>query len=77
MAAPFVSGAAALARQQSEDATVAEIAARLTAALQDLDDRNPAYTGQLGGLLDIGAALGDDGGEEQPLPALFLPMLQY
>jgi len=57
MATPFVAGAAALARQKLPAATAAEIARLLIDHGADLDAANPAYTGQLGHLLDIAAAL--------------------
>lgn len=54
---PFVSGAAALARQHSPDAEPSAIAAILIDTGDDLDARNPSYVGKLGHLLNIGAAL--------------------
>lgn len=59
MSAPFVSGAAALLRQALPSAPPAEIAARFTNHSQNLDAQNPAYAGQLGGLLNIDATLTD------------------
>jgi subtilisin family serine protease len=60
MSAPFVSGAVALLRQALPSASPAEIAERFTSHSQNLDTQNPTYSGQLGGLLNIGATLADD-----------------
>jgi len=57
MATPFVSGAAALVKEQQPDASVAAITEQLIAAGGDLDTANPQYVGQLGRMLDIAAAL--------------------
>lgn len=57
MATAFVSGAAALLRQQNPSADVSAITARLEAHAHELDSTNPTYAGQLGGLLDVSAAL--------------------
>jgi len=85
MATGFVSGAAALARQRMPAASVAEIQQLLTAHTRDLDNYNPTYVGQLGGLLDVAAALDMDNDEEIPIPQdptavqemqLFLPLVQ-
>jgi len=59
MAAPFVSGAAARTRQAMPAASAAQIAAQLHGRAQSLDTLNPAYAGQLGGLLNVSAALVD------------------
>lgn len=69
MAVPFVTGAAALVKQQQPDAAPAEVADRLIAAGADLDAANPQYAGQLGRLLDISRAIG-------VAPVLYLPMVQ-
>ncbi len=58
MAAPFVSGAAALVKEQQPAASAAAVTAQLIAAGDDLDALNPQYAGQLGRMLDIAAALG-------------------
>lgn len=65
MATAFVSGAAALARQKYPYpiSSTVEIAMLLTSTASDLDAANPDYVGQLGGLLDTGAAI-----VGQPLP---------
>lgn len=57
MAASFVSGAAALARQVMPTASAAQIAAQFNSHMQGLDNQNPTYQGLLGGLLDIGSTL--------------------
>jgi thermitase len=57
MATAFVSGAAALLRQQDPDADQTTINSRLRNHTQELDSTNPNYVGQLGGLLDVRAAL--------------------
>ena len=59
MAAPFASGAAALARQKLPSATPADIDELLYSKGDDMDAGNPTYTGQLGRHLDIGLALVD------------------
>lgn len=59
MSAPFVSGAVALLRQALPAVSPAEIAARFTRHSQNLDNINPAYAGQLGGLLNVDATLAD------------------
>jgi hypothetical protein len=58
MAAPFVSGAAARLVNQQPDATPSAIATALMDNVQDLDATNPSFAGQIGGLLDVAAALG-------------------
>lgn len=60
MATPFVSGAAALARQKFPEASSAAIADLLQTTAVPLDAANPTYAGQVGALLDIGAALVPD-----------------
>jgi subtilisin family serine protease len=72
MAVPFVSGAAALVRQQQPDAAPETVAAELVAGGRDLDAVNPQYAGQLGRMLDIGAALGL-APDAPDAPALYLP----
>lgn len=57
MAVPFVSGAAALLLQQFPDAQPAQVTDMLTRTGIDLDSLNPGYAGQLGRLVDIGAAM--------------------
>lgn len=59
MAAPFVSGAVALLRQTQPNASVAQIAAQFYSHSDSLDQVNPLYQGQLGGLLNVGATLAD------------------
>ncbi len=59
MAAPFVSGAAARSLQAMPNATPAQIAQQLSSHSQPIDPVNPAYAGQLGGLLNVSAALAD------------------
>lgn len=58
MATAFVSGAALLARALDPNATPAEIGADLRSAGDNLDGKNPNFAGQLGVLLNVGAALG-------------------
>ncbi|MCX6049808.1 MAG: S8 family serine peptidase [Chloroflexi bacterium] len=57
MATSFVSGAAALARQKFPLANPLTITQVLRATARNIDVLNPAYVGQVGGILDIGAAL--------------------
>lgn len=57
MSTAFVSGAAALLRQQAPEADVQTINNRLRQHTQELDSTNPNYVGQLGGLLNVSAAL--------------------
>jgi thermitase len=57
MATSFVSGAAALVHQKFPQASPATIAHLLRTTAHNIDTVNPAYAGQLGGLLDVGAAL--------------------
>ncbi len=57
MAVPFVSGAAALLRQQFPAAQPSQIADLLVQTGMSLDSYNPDYAGQLGRLVDIGAAM--------------------
>ena len=56
MAAPFVSGAAALMQQRYPKASGAAISERLVATADELDTMNPGYDEMLGGMLDVGAA---------------------
>ncbi|MCB0186579.1 MAG: S8 family serine peptidase, partial [Caldilineaceae bacterium] len=69
MATGFVSGAAALMRQQQPQASVATIEKTFTTHTRDLDTVNPTYAGQLGGLLDVAAALAVDDPVATPTPA--------
>jgi thermitase len=76
MAAPFVSGAAALARQKFPKASSTEVAALLTGSGGNLDpDDNSAYAHKLGRLLNIGSAVAD----VTPLPDapnhLYIPLV--
>ena len=57
MAVPFVSGAAALLRQQHPGAQPAQLTDMLVQSGADLNDLNPGYTGQLGRMVDISASL--------------------
>jgi subtilisin family serine protease len=59
MAVPFVSGAAALVRQQWPAAQPPDISGWLIQTGRDLDALNPGYEGKLGRLLDVDAALPD------------------
>lgn len=75
MATPFAAGAAALAVQKLGTAASAQtVAALLTGGAQDIDTHNAAFAGQLGGFLDVGAALVGN----SPPPAggtrLYLPL---
>lgn len=63
MATAFVSGAAALVQQKYPLSSTVEIASLLTNTAQNLDAANPEFAGQLGGLLDTGAAVAN-----QPSP---------
>src|SRR5690606_2668964 len=54
MAAPFVSGAAALVRQKYPDSSAPEISTYITSNAGNLDPFNPQYQGKLGhGLLNV------------------------
>lgn len=72
MSTAFVSGAAALLRQELPTADVATLTNLLQKTAHNLDGANPSYAGQLGGLLDLGAAV-DAGsppiGTPTPIPA--------
>ncbi|MEZ4867665.1 MAG: S8 family serine peptidase [Caldilineaceae bacterium] len=69
MSTAFVSGAVALARQQMPTESVNLIARQFTGNVHNIDGANPGYSGQLGGLLDVGAALVDTpGGTPTPTP---------
>ena len=68
MAAPFVSGAAALVQERYPGDSSAAIVDRLTSAAEDLDATNPDYSGELGGFLNIGAAA--------PGQVAYLPLIQ-
>ncbi len=57
MATSFVSGAAALIHQKFPQASPITVAQLLHTTAHNIDGLNPTYVGQLGGLLDIGAAL--------------------
>lgn len=62
MAAPFVSGGAALVIAQHPELTGAAVVSRLRTTAADLDDLNPDYAGELGsGRLDLAAAVACDG----------------
>lgn len=68
MATGFVSGAAALLRQQRPTASVDLIAQQLMEHARNVDAQNPAYSGKLGGLLNVAAAL-----EMEPTQATVTP----
>lgn len=57
MATAFVSGAAALVRADHPAAAPAQIAEQLLSTASDLAALNPGHADQLGGLLDVAAAL--------------------
>jgi len=84
MSTGFVSGAAALARQRWPAAPVTEIQQLLTAHTRNVDAINPTYIGQLGGLLDVAAALAVAQPVPTPTPSvpaggdnqLFLPFVR-
>ena len=57
MAVPFVSGAAALLRQQHPSAQPAQLTDMLVQSASDLNIYNPGYVGQLGRLVDINNSL--------------------
>lgn len=70
MATSFVSGAAALVHQKFPQASPLTIAQVLHATAHNIDALNSPYVGQLGGALDIGAALAatpNDPGTPTPL----------
>jgi thermitase len=68
MATPFVSGAAALSRASHPAQSSEEIRQLLAGNATDINEVNPAYQNQLGGLLNLRHALG--------IRSLFLPMVQ-
>ena len=76
MSTAFVSGAAALARQKVARGDVNAIDHLLLSTAGNLDTVNPTYQDELGGLLNVYAALG---GQEQPKvdsrSYLYLPVL--
>lgn len=57
MATGFVSGAAALLRQQQPTTSVAQVVQQFTQTTVNVDPQNPNYVGKLGGLLDAAAVL--------------------
>ncbi|MEZ4617306.1 MAG: S8 family serine peptidase [Caldilineaceae bacterium] len=57
MSAGFVSGAAALLRQRQPMASVVAIGAQLTKHAVNVDPQNPTHVGELGGLLNVAAAM--------------------
>lgn len=59
MSTPFVSGAVARLRQTQPHASVGQITAQFYSHRASLDNINPLYQGQLGGLLNVGATLAD------------------
>lgn len=59
MSTPFVSGAVARLRQTQPNASVDQLAAQFYSHSLSLDNINPLYLGQLGGLLNVGATLAD------------------
>lgn len=69
MAAPFVSGAAALVRQSDPALIPAQVEQLLEQRAVSLDAANPSYRGQLGGLLDVSAAVADPDQPPTPTPA--------
>lgn len=69
MATGFVSGAAALARQKIPTAAPVTITQLLVGHAQPLNPENPGFIDQLGGLLDIGAALAT----ATPTPTILMP----
>ncbi len=73
MATGFVSGAAALVNEKSQkfppEMSPDDIRDQLRNSAQNIDGSNPSYIGQLGGLLNIGAALEMPvGGGDTPAP---------
>jgi subtilisin family serine protease len=73
MAAPFAAGAAALVYQNDPTLSADGVMQRLISSGQPLTATNPAYAGQLGPLLDLGAALA---AEEPAEPhRLYIPAL--
>lgn len=68
MSTAFVSGASALVRADSPNATAEEIGAKLRAVGESLDAANPGYEGQIGVLLNAGAALTEPILTPSPIP---------
>jgi len=75
MATPFVAGAAALVRQRNPSSSGAVIVDRLTSTATSLDGVNPDYSGKLGGLLNIGAAVLNQNFD--PKESVYLPSMQH
>ena len=76
MATPFAAGAAALAVQKLGSAASAEtVTALLTGGARDIDPYNPTFSGQLGGFLDVGAALVGNPPTPGGGPHLYLPLV--
>ncbi len=76
MAAPFVTGAAARLVDQNPDAAPSAIASALMDNAQDLDAANPSFAGQIGGLLDVAAALGVEAVDPGGLPVkVYMPVI--
>ncbi|MBX3015911.1 MAG: S8 family peptidase [Caldilineaceae bacterium] len=80
MSAPFVSGTAARIRQALPAATAPLVERYLRSHTQSLDSVNPAYAGQLGGLLNVSAVLTDAPVDSQtPFESanqLYLPLIR-
>lgn len=73
VATAFVSGAVALTRQKQPTATVDEIVQLLSGHARNIDSANPEHVGELGGLLDIGAAVMAD--ENRLDTQIYLPIV--
>jgi subtilisin family serine protease len=71
MATPFVSGAAALVHARFPGATAGEVASLLTTTRADLNSADLAFSGEVGGLLDIGGAL--QAGRQEATAATLAP----
>jgi subtilisin family serine protease len=68
MSTAFVSGAAALVRAADASLSTEQVGAKLRSAAVDLDPFNPDLVGQLGGLLDVAAAVVAQTPDPQPSP---------
>jgi len=67
MATPFVSGQIALLRSLAPGLTLAQIEGQMMTKVQDLDELNPDYAGQLGaGEPDVAASLGCHWADTEP-----------
>lgn len=75
MSTSFVSGAAALALEKTPTATSAELESLFHSTAADLSTSDPIYGSEIGGLLDVAAALVPDQKEEPVQLEIYLPLV--